>query len=305
MKEYFLLQYKMTNRRFTEAGVKPIFAYLILTIVFVLLSIYLFQKSKFAAYAYLLFALTLICKLSESGRNEFLKICFGNTKLKKIRITENFICTLPFLLFLIFKQHFIVAILLCLSSTIIALVNFKTNLPFTIWTPFSKRPFEFTIGFRNSFYLLFLAYALTVVAIVVNNFNLGAFSMLLVFITTLSYYTKTENEYYIWSFNLNAKDFLISKINAAIQFSTCLVLPITLVLSVFYPAQIFLLMLLFLVGWSFLIAVLLSKYASFPGEINITQAVFLALCIWFPPILIVVIPYLFKKSKNNLSSLLK
>jgi len=38
---------------------------------------------------------------------------------------------------------------------------------------------------------------------------------------------------------------------------------------------------------------------------NITQGVLLALCIWFPPILVVLIPYLFKKSENRLSSLLK
>jgi membrane protein YdbS with pleckstrin-like domain len=190
-------------------------------------------------------------------------------------------------------------------TTILALVNFRTTLNFTLWTPFSQRPFEFTTGFRNTFYLFFVAYALTVIAVSVNNFNLGVFAMLLVFATTLSYYTKPENEYYVWTYNVNAKEFLFSKIKTAIFFSTSLVLPIAIVIAIFYPQNIGILLLFFLVGWTFLISVIVSKYSAYPDEMNITQGILLALCIWLPPILVVLIPYLFKKSENRLSNLLK
>lgn len=295
----------MTNRRFKDTGFRPLIAYLILTVGFVGLSIYLFRKTEFAQYVYMLFALTLIGKLSETGRTEFLKICFGDIKLKKIRVTENLICLLPFLIFLLYKQLFLSSLLLCILTIILVLVNFRTTINFTLWTPFSKRPFEFTTGFRNTFYLIFVAYTLTVIAISVNNFNLGVFAMLLVFATTLSYYTKPENEYYVWTYNVNAKTFLFSKIKTAIIFSTLLALPITIVLAIFYTENIGILSLFFLVGWAFLIGVILSKYSAYPDEMNITQGIFLALCIWFPPILVVLIPYLFKKSENSLSSLLK
>ncbi|MBS1648297.1 MAG: ABC transporter permease [Bacteroidetes bacterium] len=305
MKEYFELQYRITNRRFKDTGFEPLFAYLILTVGFVGLSIYLFRKSEFAEYIFLLSALTLIGKLSETRRTEFLKICFGDTKLKKIRVTENLICSLPFLIFLLYKQLFLSALLLFILATILALVNFRTTINFTLWAPFSKRPFEFTTGFRNTFYLFFAAYTLTAIAVSVNNFNLGVFAMLLVFATTLSYYTKPENEYYVWAYNVNAKEFLFSKIKTAILFSTSLALPIAIVISIFYPQNIGILSLFFLVGWAFLISVIVSKYSAYPDEMNITQGILLALCIWFPPILVFLIPYLFKKSENRLNSLLK
>jgi hypothetical protein len=305
MKEYFELQYRMTNRRFKDAGFEPLLAYLILTVGFVGLSIYLFHKTEFAEYIFVLSALAFIGKLSETRRTEFLKICFGDTKLKKIRVTENLICSLPFLIFLLYKQLFLSALLLFVLTTILALVNFRTTLNFTLWTPFSQRPFEFTTGFRNTFYLFFVAYALTVIAVSVNNFNLGVFAMLLVFATTLSYYTKPENEYYVWIYNVNAKEFLFSKIKTAILFSTSLALPIAIVIAIFYPQNIGILLLFFLVGWTFLISVIVSKYSAYPDEMNITQGILLALCIWFPPILVILIPYLFKKSENRLSSLLK
>lgn len=295
----------MINRRFKDAGFEPLLAYLILTVGFVALSVYLFRKTEFAQYGYMLFALTLIGKLSETRRTEFLKICFGDVKLKKIRVTENLICSFPFLIFLLYKQLFLSVFLLFILTIILALVNFRSTFNFTLWTPFSKRPFEFTTGFRNTFYLLFIAYALTVIAVSVNNFNLGIFAMLLVFATTLSYYIKPENEYYVWTYNLNAKQFLFSKIKTAILFSSILSLPIALVLTILFHQNLGILLLLFLVGWAFLLSVIVSKYSAYPDEMNITQSILLALCILFPPILVVLIPYLFKKSENRLSNLLK
>lgn len=305
MKEYFRLQYTMTNRRFKDAGFEPLLAYLILIVVFVALSIYLFSKTAFAEYIFVLSALSLIGKLSETRRTEFLKICFGDAKLKSIRVIENLIGALPFLIFLLYKQHLLSALLLFVLATILALLNFRTTFNFTIWTPFSKRPFEFTTGFRNTFYLFFVAYALTAIAISVNNFNLGVFAMLLVFATTLGYYTKPENEYYVWTYNVKPKEFLLGKIKTALLYSILLALPITVVMAIFYPQDIAKLSLFFVVGWAFLIATIVSKYSAYPDEMNITQGIFLALSIWFPPILIVLIPHHFKKSENQLSGLLK
>ena len=210
----------MTNRKFKDAGFSPLLAYILLTALFVALSITLFQKTAFAQYFYFLLALNLIGNLSDTRRAEFLKITFGDIQLKKIRITENLICSIPFLVFLLYKQLFISAGLLLVMVTILALVNFRTTFNFTIWTPFSKRPFEFTAGFRNTFYIFFSAYVLTIIAVLVNNFNLGVFAMLLVFATTLSYYSKPENEYFVWIHDLKPTVFLLSKIKTALLFSS-------------------------------------------------------------------------------------
>ncbi len=295
----------MTNRRFKDNGFNPFFAYIILVIVFSGLSIYLFKMTEFAEYIYLLSALTIVGNFSETRRTEFLKICFGERQLRKIRITENLIYSMPFLAFLLYKQLFVSAGLLLTSAAILALVNFRTSLNFTIWTPFSKQPFEFTSGFRNTFYLFFLAYTLTIIAVFVNNFNLGVFSMLLVFATTLSYYTKPENEFYVWTYNRNPRQFLFGKIKTAILYSSSLVFPIALVLAVFYYQNIGQILLFFAIGWAFLTAVIVAKYSAYPDEMNIPQGILLAICLWFPPVLIVLIPFLFRKSENQLSSLLK
>lgn len=295
----------MTNRKFEDEGFSPLLAYILLTALFIGLSIYLFYKTEFAQYIYLLLALTLIGKLSETRRTEFLKICFGDIQLKKIRITENLIYSIPFFAFLLYKQLFGYAGLLWILTTILALVNFRTTVNFTIWTPFSKKPFEFTTGFRNTFYVFIAAYLLTIIAVLVNNFNLGVFSMLLVFVTILSYYSKPENEYFVWAHNQKPKVFLLSKIKTALLFSSSIVLPIVLILAIFIPQNIGIILFFLVVGLAFLISVIVSKYAAYPDEINITQGIFLALCIWFPPILIILIPYFFKKSENSLSRLLK
>lgn len=295
----------MINRRFKDAGLEPILAYILLTIGFIGLSVYLFYKTEFAEYLYSLCSLTLTGKLSETRRTEFLKLCFEDRQLEKIRITENLIVTFPFFIFLAYKQLFLSALILIMLTMILALVNFLTTLNFTIPTPFSKKPFEFTTGFRNTFYLILAAYALTFIAVSVNNFNLGIFAMLLVFATTLSYYTKPENEYYVWSYSLTPKMFLIEKIKTATQFSSFIVLPIVLIITIFFHQKIEAIILFYLIGWAFLICMIVSKYVAYPDRLNMGQAVVLALCIWFPPLLIFLIPYLFLKSESHLSSLLK
>ncbi len=295
----------MANRKFKAAGIEPLFAYIILAIGFVTVSVFLFYKTVFAPYIYLLAALAGIANLSETRRNEFLKLCFGDNKLKGIRITENLVAAIPFLIFLVCKQLLLPALILIILSVLLALVNFRTTINFVIPTPFYKKPFEFTVGFRNSFYLVAAAYALTIIAVAVDNFNLGIFAILLVFAITLTYYTKPENEYYVWAYSLSAKKFLLEKIKTATLFSAALVFPIAVILGIFFPQSIVLLLVFYLAGLAFLIYMIVSKYATYPAELNITQAIILVVCIGFPPLLIFMIPYFFRKSENRLTSLLQ
>ncbi len=305
MKAYFELQYKMINRKLKAAGIQPLFAYIILTFGFIALSVFLFYKTAFAIYIYLLSAVVLISNLSETRRTEFLKLCFGDNKLKGIRITENLAAAMPFLIFLACKQLLLPALLLILLTILLALVNFGTTLNLVIPTPFYKKPFEFTVGFRNSFYLVAAAYALTIVSVAADNFNLGIFAMLLVFAITLTYYTKPENEYYVWSYSMNAKKFLLEKIKTATLFSALLIIPIAVMLGIFFPKNTDILLLFYFAGWAFLVYIIVSKYATYPAELNITQAILLVLCIGFPPLLIFMIPYFFRRSENRLTSLLQ
>lgn len=294
----------MTNRKLEEAGIRPLLGYLVLALIFPAFSYYLFYKTEFAEPIYVVVGLTLVGKLSEIRRNDFLKLCFGNNGRNKIRIIENLIMVLPFIIFLSCRFMLLSALTLTVAATLLSLLNFRATFNFVIPTPFHKRPFEFPMGFRNTFFLFLGAYGLTCIAVSADNFNLGIFAMLLVFAVAMSYFNKPENEYFVWIYGLTARWFLLEKIKTAILYSTILALPVAIILGIYYPQNLAAIVAFLLIGWAFLTFMIVSKYASYPDELNITQSVFLALSISFPPMLIALIPYLFHKSEKRLSSLL-
>jgi hypothetical protein len=217
MKDYFYLQYIMTNRKIKEAGLPPLLGYLFVLIAFVLLSAYVFQKTDFAKYLVILISLSSIFKLSENTRADFLLSTFGDKIKMQIRILENSILCLPFVLLLLYKSCFLEASMLFLCSLLLSLFTLQSAFHFTIPTPFSNNPFEFSTGFRKSFFLFPIAYALTFMAIKVDNFNLGLFSMLLIFLIAMSYYPTPENEFFVWVHADSPRSFLKKKMMVVIN----------------------------------------------------------------------------------------
>ena len=300
---YFILQYKMLNRRFRDAGFHPLVSWLLLAAGFIGFSIFLFYKTEFAEPIYLACALALTGRLAEHRRNDFLKMCFGN-HWKPIRILENLFVVLPFIIFLLLRQNSIAAGSLAILAPLFALAIFRATPNLVLPTPFSRQPFEFAAGFRNTWYLCLAAYALSVIAVIVNNFNLAVFSILLVFAIPLSYYVKPEPEYYVWNFSVSARQFLVKKIKTAFLYSAILALPVGLLPGILFPENIPALALIYIVGWAFLVFTIVSKYAAYPDEMSLFQAVLFGLCISFPPLLLLLIPYLFVKSERRLAGLL-
>ena len=304
MKEYFQLQIKILNRRMIDFGLPVLIGYAILPVVFVLLSNYLFEKIEFANYVYGLFALIFISKLSEPKRNDFLKSIFNTYNYKKLRIVENIIYCLPFTLFLIYKKQFMFSITLNLFVICTMLFNFSTNLNAVIPTPFGKKPFEFTVGFRKSFYVFPIAYFLTYISVSVGNFNLGIFSMLLIGIICFSYYSKIENDYFVWNYNLSPKEFLIEKTKTCLLFFTFLILPIIITLGFSFISQIDILIVFILLCYAYLITIIFAKYSSFPNDMSISQGILIGLSLVFPPILILFIPLFYSQSIKKLNAIL-
>jgi hypothetical protein len=297
----------MTKRKLSD-GSRPIVGYLLawfFSLVFVGASMLLFSsKWTYAPYIYALASLFLISKLSEIRRNDFLKFCFGSGQYIKIRILENLIVALPFVIFLVYKQHFYLTIILVAITILIALLSFKATYNVTIPTPCYKKPFEFTVGFRNSFFVFFIAYGLAIIAVNVDNFNLGVFALGLVYFTTLGYYLKPENEYFVWSYSCTPAKFLLTKIKTALLFSFCLSLPVLILLSVFYFEYIGALLACTFLGFLYLTTLILAKYSAYPEEIGIIQAIIFAIGL-FPPMLIVVIPLFASQSIIKLKEFLK
>jgi hypothetical protein len=300
MKDYFDLQLVMTNRKIEEAGLNPVLVCLLGLILFVVLSEYIFHKTEFAKYLIILVCFSFQFKLSENRRTDFLLSTFGDKSKNKIRVLENSIVCIPFVSILIYKNLFLEAVILFICSITIALFSFRTSLNFTTPTPFSKNAYEFLTGFRKTFFMFPLAYALTAIAINVDNFNLGIFSMLLISITTLSYYSKPEEEYYVWVHADTTKSFLKKKIIIATKNYILLTIPILIGLLIFYPIKFGLILLFLFIGVLFLWTMLLAKYSVFPDEIHLSIGLIIAFTILFPPLILVVIPYLYTKSINNL-----
>lgn len=306
MLEYFKLQFNMIKRKLSD-GSRPIVGYflaLLFLCLFVAFSIILFKVTEYAPYIYMIVSLYFTMKLSDKRRNDFLKIHFGNS-FRLVRILENIIVTLPFFIFLIYKQQYYPTLLLFIISVLLANLNFNSTYQFTIPTPFYKRPYEFTVGFRNSFFMYFIAYGLSIIAIKVDNFSLGVFALLLIYLSIFTFYLKPENEYYVWSYNQNPSQFLLEKIKTAFIYSMLLCIPILILLGISYFDKIGIILLFTLLGFLYLITVILAKYSAYPDEIDISQAIIVGITFIFPPMIIIVIPYFTLQSLNSLKSILK
>jgi hypothetical protein len=295
----------MANRKFNDFGLYPVVGYVLLLIAFIGFSFFLFYQIKFAEYIYVCIPVYLSFQLSEIRRNDFLKRCFGEKKYQIIRIIENWIVSFPFVVFLLYKHCFLISAIGLVIVSLSSLLNTKTGFSFAIPTPFYKQPFEFTTGFRRTFYLFIVCYLLTSIAIVVDNFNLGIFALMLIYLTTWSYYLKPENTYYVWVYSLSPLQFMIQKMKTALLYSSMLALPVILFLGALYVENAGVLLICFLLGYAFLVLMISAKYAAYPDEINIPQAVLILICFCFPPLLIAVIPFLFSQSIKQLNCILK
>ncbi|MFL0353800.1 ABC transporter permease [Xanthomarina sp. GH4-25] len=304
MKDYFLLQFKILNRKTIEFGLPLLIGYTLIPFLFFFLSSYLFEKTEFASYIFLFIAVGFVSKLSDPKRNDFLKSIFNKKKFLMLRIIENIIYSIPFTLFLVYKGLYVLFSLLSLLFILIALIDLSVNFRFTIPTPFSKKPFEYVVGFRNTFFIFPIAYFLAYIAISVDNFNLGVFSMLLIGITCLSYYSKVENEYFVWNFSLTPKEFLFEKAKTCLIYFSLLTSPILIALSIFFFSEIDILIVFFLLCLVYLITIVFSKYSAFPNEMSISQVILIAGSLIFPPILLVVIPLFYSQSLKRLNSIL-
>lgn len=304
MREIFRLYIVMINRKIREVGINPFFGYLFILVAFIFFFQFSYYKTEFASYIILVSCIGLQFKLLGNSRSDFLLSTFGNTEKNRIRILENLILSVPFNAFLLYKNNYFEAGIIFLVSILFAFFRFQFNSSFSIPTPFYKRPCEFTWGFRKTYLIFFLSCILAFIAIKVDNINLGIFSMLLVFFISLSFYTKPEQEYYVWIHAETPVKFLRKKILIATKNVLVLALPILLSLGVFYPNNLIYILIFLLVGILFLWTMILVKYSSYPQEISLNNSIIMAFAFSFPPLILMVIPFFYKKSVLNISPIL-
>lgn len=305
MKPYFQLQFRMLSRKMTAFGIPPVLGFGIIPVLFFAMSELLFRKTEYAPYLYVFLAISFVTQLSEAKRNAFLKSIFNQPNYLKLRAMENGILVSPFLLFLAYKGQFLLMLIASLGAMAMALLHFNASINTTLPTPFGKKPFEFTVGFRRTFLLFPTAYFLTFMAILADNFNLGIFSLLTIGITCLSYYAKPENEYFVWNYNLTPQQFLVEKVKTGFLQFTLLSLPVLVALGIFFPDNALVLMAFFALCLVYLATLIFVKYAAFPHEINVFQAIAVGISFIVPPILLVITPLFYIQAVKALNTILK
>jgi len=301
---YFTLQNKIIKRHLIDWGITPVIAWPLAIMAFIAFSYYLFEKLDWASEIYSLFGLSVLSGLGATKRNEFMRSFLSIHDFYLTRLMENIIVLFPFVVFQLLKSEWLYAALISGISIFMSRINsgFYTSKP--IPTPFSKSPFEFPVGFRKTAPLIFLSYSLTIIGLKVDNFNLAAFSLGLVFFITLSYYSFLEKPEYIWIYSHNPKTFLISKIKLALFNALFTTIPILLLLSIFESANLFPVILIFVIGELFIVTIILSKYTAYPREMNIPNGILLGLSLLFPPLLLALIPFFYNQSVTSLKKVL-
>jgi hypothetical protein len=304
MKNYFKLQAKIINRITRDFGLPLVLCYLFLLITFFGGSFYLFSKTEHASYLYLVLATFLLFLLSHKKRNEFLYSCFTKKEYQNIRFIENCLTNLPFSLFLAYKSEWISILILLLLALFLSRFSIKKKLSLTLPTPFSKRPFEFSIGFRRTILFIILAYFLTIMGVLVNNLNLALFGTIALLFIVLSYFSQPEDEFFIWIYNSSPKTFLFQKIRTSLVYGSSLVLPNMLILSITNPKTLPVLGVIWLILLISIVILILAKYAAYPNVIELPQAVNILISVMFPILFLWTIPLFYKQAKEKLTPFL-
>lgn len=304
MKFYFILQYRRTIRLLDELGIHPFIASTLVVIAFVGLSKFLFIKTAMAGWIYLLVTISVLLNLGKKERNDQLKAIFNKTDYLLIRGLENGLLVLPFLLYLCYEGTYLLALALFPISVGLATSINLPRMQTTIPTPFKKFPFEFIVGFRKLAWFIFLIYLLAGKAVQVGNYNLGIFSLVVLFFLCMNFYAKPEDEYYCWIFSMRPKEFLFKKMITGLVCATALTLPILLAIMVFFPSNLWIIIAAQLLGYTYLISMILAKYSAFPGMLNIAHGIFYGISILFPPLLVIIIPIFYIQAKRRLTTIL-
>ncbi len=279
-------------------------AYLLVPIAFVAVSYFLFYKTVYAPYIYTFAALMSVFRLSEGARNDFLKNSFFSADYTKLRLIENGIVALPFCLFLLFKGAWLFVLALIIGALVLAIFQVNNRLNYSIPTPFGKHPFEFATGFRLTILLVLLAYFLTYMAIAVDNFNLGIFNIFFLFAIAIRYYSEPETSFFAWVFAYSPQQFLGYKLKIMLLYFTLLCLPVILSLCLFFPAEIGIVLALQVLVSVYLLTVVLAKYATFPKQNSVPEALLLTFGFLLPPLLLGLIPYFYRRAIRALKPIL-
>lgn len=282
----------------------PLLTAALILAAFLVLVYLIFLKAPFAPYLFALGGIALCLSLSRNERSEFLQACFKTKEYHRIRLMENASLILPFLAVLIWKGELFISLPLLTIALVLVYLPIRARFSMWIPTPFGRYPFEFTRGFRRTILLYFLAYILSYFAVHANNFNLAAILILATFLISATNFSVAEPVYYVWIYKQGPKYFLFEKVRVILLYVLLPSLPIAVALFIFFPITYWLTLIGLLVGVGYVLVFMLAKYASYPFELSISDGFVIVACIFFPPFMLIALPYFYLRSIKTLSTIL-
>lgn len=300
MRHYLSLQFRILNRQLDEFGIKPVYGFLVGALIMGGMTMYLWAVTEYAPYVYALLGLSMTSLLADPGKINFIRQHFPGGDLRRIRATENLIVVFPFVIGLVVYQEWLMAMAVMIVALVLSYSSASPSFSIVIPTPFSRNPFEFTTGFRKNIFVLVLAAFLLVMAIIYSNANLGLFACALVLLLSLTFYMSAEQTYLVWIYNRNPAGFIMLKIRNAILSASLLFLPFAVTFLIVFPSHSLYLLAIYILGLLYLTTSILGKYAFYPSAMNLPQGIVMALSFWFPPILLFLIPYFYRRATDKL-----
>lgn len=277
---------------------------ILLLSLFATLSCVLFFEVKHYHYFYLFLAINIPISFCNPKHVDFLKRTYSKSDYYRIRLTENIALALPFGAMLLLSGYIFSGLSLLIVSLITALYTPKIISSYAVPTPFYKNPFEFIVGFRLSFALIFLGYYLTYISFIYSNFYLSIFVVLAFSVLGMMYYIKVEETYFVWIYQFTPKAFLFSKVKQAVYSLLLLCLPVIVVLAVMRPTGVFIILGFMLGGIGMLATGVFCKYSSFPEELSLRQSMLLLFSVLFPVLILFTLPYFYIQARRQLKEIL-
>lgn len=304
IQNHFILHRTRFERMSIEFGLSPTVSYLLILLIFVGLSYTLVTRGEVEKWGYIIPVFYLQYWIASAERLQFYKQIYSHSSYLNIRWIENGLIALPFILILVFTGGYWQAFTIVVGSSVFAIINRTSYSAFAIPTPFSRYPFEFTSGFRLGWILVVVLYSLFIISINVDNDLLGLFSLMMLVLSSLSYYQYPEPQYFIWIHKMNSQSFLFRKIRIAVLYSLYLSVPMLTVLLFVWPQIAMWAVLGYVHGLVFLSTYIMAKYSMYPNVFHLPIAIALAIGLVMPPLTLFLFAYLFYKADKNLNPML-
>lgn len=303
MNQYFTLQRTLWERRFKDWQLAPWVVYSLGPVLLFLLGHLLFNRSEWASGLVVFMGLSVAQQLSGQKRNDFLKTLYRGVAYRNIRLAENGIVLMPFIVLLLLEAVLRGSVVCGAGALVLCLVGMSMvwwirrpapgrSLP----TPFSAEPFEYAIGFRRFWWVFLLLFLLLIQGLRVGNYELSAFVLWFTALMGSNLVNEAEPVFFVWIHSLSPKAFLRRKLLLGMKHQAYLMLPVIVGVLAFFSDRWLPTVIIFMLGLAYIVLGMLAKYAIFPKPILVGQAMIIAAGMLLPPLMLIIIPLYYQRS---------